>query len=140
MKRAHGLLDLGEPALLAADVEDRLRVDVDGVLGLPAAPDLERLVGEPLGLVEVAHDLRPRAAQQRRPPPLQRAVQRVGELRRGGDLHVGADHVAELEQVDHGPARALELELRVAGLPRPPGAARRPPRAARRTVSGRHSA
>ena len=49
---AHGLLDLGQPALLAADVEHRLRVDVDRVLGVPALPDRERLLGEPLGLVE----------------------------------------------------------------------------------------
>ena len=86
----HRRLDLRQPALLAADVEHRLRVGVDGVLGLPVAADLERLVGELLGLVEPARQLGARAAQERRPPQPDRTLQRLGELGRGGDLDVGA--------------------------------------------------
>ena len=114
MKPRDRLLDLAQPALLAADVEHRLRVDVDGVLGLPALPDRERLLGEPLGLVEAPVELGPRAAEQRRPPLVQRPVQRRGEPRRRRDLDVGAGDVAQLEQVDDRPARALELELGIA--------------------------
>ena len=62
-RSAHGVLDLPEPALLAADVEERLRVVVRGVLGLAALAELERLLREPLSRGEVAPDLRPRAAE-----------------------------------------------------------------------------
>ena len=89
---------------------------MQGVLGLAALADRQRLLGEPLGLVEVAGELRARAAEQRRPPQPERPVQRLGELRRGGDLDVGALDVAELHQVDDRPAGALQLELGVAGL------------------------
>ena len=59
-------------------------------------------------------ELRLRAAEHRRPPLVQRPVQRRGEARGGGDLDVGAGHVAQLEQVDDGPAGALQLELGIA--------------------------
>ena len=86
------------------------------MLKIAWATDLERGVGQPLRFVEVADQLRPGAAQQRRPPQPDRPLQRLGELRRRGDLDVGALDVAELEQVDHGPAGAFELELGIAGL------------------------
>ena len=110
------ILDLAEPALLAADVEHRHRVVVHGVLGMAALADRERLAGQPLGLRELSGELRTRAAEQRRPPQVQRAVHHGGERGRGLDLHVGAGDVAELEQVDDGPAGALQLELEVANL------------------------
>jgi hypothetical protein len=112
---AVGGLDLGQPALLAPDVEHRLPVRVHCVLGLAVAADLETLLGEPLGLVEVARELCARAPQQAGPPAPDRALQRLGELGRRRDLDVGALDVAELEQVDDGPAGALELQLRIAG-------------------------
>ena len=111
---AHGLLELGEAALLPADVVHRLGEHVHRVLGLPALPDRERLLGEPLGLVEVAGELRLRAAEHRRPPLVERPVERGREPRGGGDLDVRAGHVAQLEQVDDGPAGALQLELGIA--------------------------
>ena len=129
---AHRALDLGQPALLAADVEHRLRVVVQGVLGLPALADRQRLLGQPLGLVELAGELRAGAAEQRRPPEPDRPVQRFGELGDGGDLDVDAVDVAELHQVDDRPAGALQLELGVAGLLGHAAAARRRPRAAAR--------
>ena len=110
------LLDLAEPALLAADVEHRHRVVVQGVLGVAALADRERLARQPLGVVEVARELGARAAEQRRPPQVERPVDDRGE--RGGrlDLDVGAGDVAELEQVHDRPACALQLQLEVADL------------------------
>ena len=80
----------------------------------PRCPIASVCVREPLGLVEVAGELRLRAAEQRRPPLVQRPVQRRRQPRGGGDLDVGAGDVAQLEQVDDRPAGALELELRIA--------------------------
>jgi hypothetical protein len=71
-------------------------------------------------VVELARELRARAAEERRPPQVQRPVHDGGERRRRLDLDVGAVDVAELEQVDHRPARALQLELEVAHLGRDP--------------------
>ena len=113
---AHGALDLGQAALLAADVEHRLRVVVQGVLGLAALADRQRLLRQALGVVEAAVQLRPGAAEQRGPPQPDRPVDRLRELGGGGDLDVDAVDVAELHQVDDRPARALQLELGVAGL------------------------
>ena len=83
---------------------------------MAALADRERLARQPLGLRELARELRAGAAEERRPPQVERPLHDRGERRRGVDLDVGAGHVAELEQVDHGPARALQLELEVARL------------------------
>ena len=102
-----------------------------GVLGLAGRPIASVSCASRSAALEVAVELRARAAEDRRPPQVERPVQRLGEPRGGGDLDVGARDVAELEQVHDGPARALELELGVAGRGRRSGAARPPPRAAR---------
>jgi len=112
---AHGVLDLAQPALAHAQPEElSAGEDRDGrVLQAPA--QLDALVDEHLGVVELAGDHGAARAVQRDVGAGARVARVGGDAVERLDRHVGAGEVVELEQEVDLPRARADRELGVAG-------------------------
>ena len=115
----HEALDLGGPLRGESDVFPApSELDPRGCDPVPVARRLgrrQRLLGEPLGLIEAALHERSHRMEPGDPGSIEGLRQPIGETRASSDLVVDLLHPPELEEVDEAPAMALEGQLELRG-------------------------